>query len=54
MGYIAKKKADEDPANFGGRGLALGGMIAGSLGILIFVVLIVLQIFFGVLGSLAR
>ena len=53
MGFIAKKKADEDPANFGGRGLALGGMIAGSLGTVLFVVLIILQLFFGVLSALA-
>ena len=51
MGIIAKKKADEDPAHFGGRGLALGGMITGGIGTLLFIVLFVLQIFFGVLSA---
>ncbi len=54
MGFIAKKKAEEDPAHFTGRGLALGGMITGGLGILGFIVAIILQIFFGVLSSLSR
>lgn len=32
MGFMAKKKAEEDPAHYTGRGLALGGMITGALG----------------------
>lgn len=54
MGFIAKKKAEEDPANYGGRGLALGGMITGAVGIVLFVVLIILQVFFGVMGAVMR
>ena len=54
MGFIAKKKADEDPAHYGGRGMALAGMITGALGIVLFIVMIVLQIFFGVLGALSK
>lgn len=54
MGFIAKKHADENPSQFGGRGLAIGGMIAGAVGFLIGVVVIVLQVFFGVLGNLLR
>jgi hypothetical protein len=54
MGYMAKKKADEDPAQYGGRGMALGGMIAGIAGTLLGITLIILQIFFGVLGSVMR
>lgn len=54
MGFIAKKKADEDPAHYTGRGLALGGMITGALGIVGFILLIILQIFFGVLSALQR
>lgn len=38
MGFMAKNKADQDPANFGGRGLALGGMITGALGIVGFII----------------
>lgn len=54
MGFIAKKKADESPSQFGGRGLALGGMVTGALGLLLGIVLIILQVFFGVLGNLMR
>ncbi len=54
MGFIAKKKADEDPAHFGGRTYALVGMGTGALGIVLFIILIILQIFFGVLGALQK
>jgi hypothetical protein len=54
MGFIAKKKAEEDPMHYTGRGLALGGMITGIIGILGFIALIVLQIFFGVLSAISR
>ena len=52
LGFMAKKKADEDPANFGGRTFAIVGMVTGALGFVIGVVLIILQIFFGVLSNL--
>ncbi|MEQ1924112.1 MAG: DUF4190 domain-containing protein, partial [Pyrinomonadaceae bacterium] len=52
LGFMAKKKADEDPANFGGRTFALVGMITGALGFVIGIVLIILQIFFGVLSNI--
>lgn len=52
LGFMAKKKADEDPANYGGRTFAIVGMITGALGFVIGVVLIILQIFFGVLSNL--
>ncbi len=51
-GFMARKKADEDPAQYGGRGLALGGMITGAIGFLIGVAVIIMQIFFGVLNNL--
>ena len=54
MGFIAKKKADESPNEFGGRGMAVGGIITGIVGFLIGTALIIMQIFFGVLSSLAR
>lgn len=31
-GFVAKKRADENPSKFGGRGPALGGMITGAIG----------------------
>lgn len=54
LGFIARKKASEDPQNFGGEGLAMAGMITGALGFVIGIALIILQVFFGVLSSLAR
>lgn len=54
LGFIAKKKADEDPTQYGGRGLALGGMIAGGVGFVIGISVIILQVFFGVLNGLMR
>jgi hypothetical protein len=44
VGYIAKGKADAEPNNFGGRGLALGGMITGAIGTLIGIAVIILNI----------
>ena len=35
LGFIGKKRADERPAEYGGRGLALAGMITGVLGLLV-------------------
>ena len=54
MGFIAKKKADEDPQQYGGRGMALAGMITGAVGLVFGVALIIMQVFFGILGNLAR
>ena len=30
-GYMARKKAKEDPTNYGGEGMALAGMICGGV-----------------------
>lgn len=49
MGFMAKSKADNDPANYGGAGMALGGIITGAIGTLIGIAAIVLQ----VLGAFA-
>ncbi len=54
LGFIARKKATEDPQSYGGDGLALGGMITGALGFVIGVGVIILQLFFGVLNNLGR
>jgi hypothetical protein len=54
MGFIAKKKADENPSEFGGRGLALGGMITGGIGILIGIGQIIWIIFWGGLNLLSQ
>ncbi len=52
MGFLAKKKADEDPANYGGRTFALVGMITGVIGFILGIAIIIMQIFFGVLNNL--
>jgi hypothetical protein len=41
MGFIARNKAKSDPVNFGGEGLALGGMITGAVGSLFAILYIV-------------
>lgn len=53
-GFIAKKKADENPNEYGGRGMAMAGLIIGVITAVLGLVLTILQIFFGVLGSLAN
>lgn len=48
MGFMAKKKAEESPSEFGGRGLALGGMISGAVGVLFGLGIILYYIIVGV------
>ena len=54
MGFIAKKKAEENPGAFGGRGLALGGIITGAISVLLGIIVIILYIFTGALASLSN
>ena len=51
-GFMAKSKADSDPANYGGRGLALGGIITGVLSMIIGILIWVLYLFTGVLSGI--
>ena len=44
-GYLGMKNADDNPARYGGRGLAIGGMVLGIISILSSVVYIILSIF---------
>lgn len=53
-GFLAKKKADENPALYGGRGMALAGMIIGIITAVLGLIITVLQVLFGVLGSLGN
>lgn len=48
MGFIARSKATSDPSNYGGAGLALGGIIAGALSLVLGVIVIILYVFLGV------
>ena len=50
LGFMARGKAASDPANYGGSGLALGGIITGALGLLLGVVFVALY-FLGALAS---
>lgn len=52
MGYLARKKANEDPANYGGGTFAMVGMITGAIGFIIGTAALILQIFFGVLSNI--
>lgn len=51
LGFVAKGKADSDPANFGGRGLALGGIITGAVSLVLGIIVIALY-FLGFLASI--
>ena len=51
-GFMAKGKADENPNEYGGRGLALGGIITGAISLLLGIILVILQVFFGVLAGI--
>jgi hypothetical protein len=51
MGFIARGKANSDPANYGGAGLALAGMITGGISVLLGVVFWVLYVL-GFMASL--
>ncbi len=52
VGYIARNKEAENPRDYAGSNLALIGMVLGGLSVLIFIALIILQFFFGLLGAL--
>lgn len=52
VGIIAKNKVNSNPSEFGGAGLALGGIITGVLGTIIGIILIIVQVFLGGLNAL--
>ena len=52
-GFMARGKINENPSEYGGGTFALVGMITGVIGILLFIALIILQIFSGALANLA-
>jgi uncharacterized membrane protein len=51
LGFIAKGKADKNPAEFGGRGLAIGGIITGAISAILGIVVWILY-FMGFMASL--
>ena len=46
LGFMARGKANNDPINYGGAGLAMGGIITGVLGLLVGIGLWIFAIFF--------
>lgn len=50
LGFIARGKANSDPQNYGGAGLALGGIITGGISLILGVIVIILY-FAGALAS---
>ena len=46
-GFMAKNKANSDPAQYGGAGLALGGIITGAVSLVVGIVVIVLYVIWG-------
>jgi hypothetical protein len=53
LGFMARGKATSDPGNYGGAGLALGGIITGAIGLLGSLIVIVLY-FFGFAASMMQ
>lgn len=53
-GFIARKRALEDPANYAGSGLAMAGIIMGIISIIVTILILILQVFLGVLGTLGN
>lgn len=47
LGFMARSKAANDPANYGGAGLALGGLITGILGFVFSIAYFIFLFFFG-------
>ncbi len=43
-GFMAKNKAEQNPNEFGGRGLALGGIITGAISLLLGIVLVIIYV----------
>jgi hypothetical protein len=49
-GFMAKNNADSNPEQYGGRGMALAGMILGGISVVLTIVVIVLQVLLGGFG----
>lgn len=54
VGFMAKSKAESSPQEFGGRGLALGGIITGIIGTILSVAIFILQIALGGLANMGN
>jgi hypothetical protein len=54
LGFMARGKATNDPANYGGAGLALAGIICGGISLVLGVAVIILNVVFGFAGALMQ
>ena len=54
LGYMARNKEATDPNAYAGGTMALVGMILGALSLISFVILIIIQLFFGGLGFMLQ
>ena len=54
LGFMAKSKASSDPLNYGGAGLAIGGIITGVLGLLGTIAIWIFVIFFNGMALLMQ
>lgn len=52
VGFMARSKANSNPAEFGGAGLALGGIITGIIGTILGIILLIVNIALGGLGTI--
>jgi hypothetical protein len=48
-GYMAKNNVDANPNQYGGRGMAMAGIILGGVSIVLTILVVILQIMFGAL-----
>jgi hypothetical protein len=51
VGFMAKSKAENLPQEYGGRGLALGGIITGIFGTILSIILGIIQLMLGAFGN---
>lgn len=49
LGFMGMRNADSDPTKYGGRGMAIGGMVLGTITLILSIILIL----FGIVGSIS-
>ncbi|MDQ3131349.1 MAG: DUF4190 domain-containing protein [Acidobacteriota bacterium] len=54
LGFMAKSKAEQNPNEYGGRGLALGGIITGGISVVLGIIVMILYLFTGMLAGIGN
>ncbi len=54
LGFMAKSKAEQNPNEYGGRGLALGGIITGGISVVLGIIVMILYLFTGLLAGIGN